>query len=223
MDSAVTMRSVLPRPEVLLFDWDGTLVDSHPVLAKSMNVTLAEFGMAPWSYEDWKAWLGGSARDAFPEVFGDRWEEAKRIYYAAYAEAHLEQLALLPDADSLIAALAGEDVQLGVVTNKSPPFLKKEIARLGWQAHFVSCVGAGDASRDKPSPDPALLALEHLSHNGGKSVWFVGDNQVDVECGLAAGCTTVLVGDSASDREPDHRVCDLTDLKRLILSALNPT
>ncbi len=213
----------LPKPEVLLFDWDGTLIDSHPVLARAMNVTLAEFGKDPWTYEDWKAWLGGSARDAFPDVFGDDWEEAKRIYYAAYADAHLEQLALLPYADKLIANLSEQAVHLGVVTNKSPPFLHKEITRLGWGDHFAACVGAGDAARDKPAPDPALHALELLSHAGGKSVWFVGDNQVDVDCGRAAGCTTILVGDAQSSTPPDHRVTTLQDLQKLISTAANPT
>lgn len=217
------MTGVLPKPEVLLFDWDGTLVDSHPVLAKAMNVTLAAFGMDSWTYEAWKAWLGASARDAFPEVFGEDWEEAKRIYYGAYAEAHLDELALLPYADSLIAALSQETLQLGVVTNKSPPFLYKEMTKLGWDDHFVSRVGAGDAARDKPAPDPALHALDLISHGGGKSVWFIGDNQVDVECGAAAGCTTILIGGSPSSPEPDHRVADLQNLQSLILGALNPT
>jgi len=220
--SADKLAPQLPKPEVLLFDWDGTLVDSHPVLAKAMNITLAAFDKEPWTFKQWQDWLGASARDAFPQVFGDDWEEARKKYYGAYADAHMDALALIPYADTLIAALKPAPLKLGVVTNKSGPFLLKEIDKLGWGDHFSALVGAGDAARDKPAPDPALKAIDHLRHGGGGTVWFIGDNAVDVACGRAAGCTTILVGDSPSEPEPDHRVTSLDSLQTLIFSALNP-
>lgn len=213
---AERQRSMLPKPNAFLFDWDGTLVDSHPILAAAMNHTLAHYGRAPWSYEEWLAWLGLSARDAFPREFGEHWEEARQIYLDAYESLHLDRIQALAGATEVLTLLRGADIPIGIVSNKTGHYLRSEVVHLGWQDYFRACIGSGDSAHDKPAVDPAYDALEKMEVMTGSNVWFIGDNDVDVACGRKAGCTTVLVGDAYPRSSPDHRVIDLDALRQLI-------
>src|SRR3546814_15590471 len=79
------------------------------------------------------------------------------------------------------------------ICNKSGSYLRREAAHLGWDRYFHRIVGATDAPRDKPAPDPVYMALEGTGIAAGPDVWFVGDSAVDLACAHAAGCTAVLV------------------------------
>lgn len=195
-------------------------MDTHPALAAAMNVTLQTFGQEPWTFEQWSDWLGKSANDAFPDLFGDDWEKAKQVYFDSYAETHLETLLLKEGAEELITSLSVSTLFLGVVSNKSSGYLRAEVSHLNWNGHFGHLVGAGDSARDKPAPDPVHDALKAGGHEAGLHVWFVGDNDVDVACGRAAGCTTILIGDGYPEAQPDRRLTDLLAAKALIHQAL---
>ncbi len=218
--SAEKEGTALAKPEAILFDWDGTLVDSHPVLAAAMNHTLEFYGREPWTYEQWQAWLGLSARDAFPKEFGEDWQQARTIYLDAYGKLHLEKIQLLEGATELITMLANESVPLAVVSNKTGHYLRAEAAHFGWQDTFSALVGSGDSQRDKPATDPVYDAMRPMDLQPGKTTWFIGDNDVDVACGRAAECTTILVGEGYPDSDPDHRVRGLVALRNLILEKL---
>ena len=213
-------RANLPKPTALLFDWDGTLVDSHPVLAAAMNETLKAFNREPWSYEQWQAWLGLSARDAFPKVFGGAWDDARRIYLEAYGELHLERIQLIKGAAELVEALIEISIPMSVVSNKTGEYLRKEALHFGWSESFSVFIGSGESSRDKPAPDPVYDALTSLVIEPSSRTWFIGDNNVDVACGRAAGCTTILVGEAYPDSNPDCRVEGLPELQNVVFGVL---
>jgi phosphoglycolate phosphatase len=212
---------ILPKPDALLFDWDGTLVDSHPVLAAAMNHTLEAYDREPWSYEQWEAWLGLSARDAFPKEFGKDWEEARQIYLEAYGRLHLEQIKEIHGATELLAAISRTITPAAIVSNKTGHYLRKEVAHFGWQDAFVALVGSGDSAHDKPAVDPVYDALKPIGLRPGPRTWFIGDNDIDVACGKSTQCTTILVGDAYPDSQPDQRVADLAGLQALIFRSLN--
>ena len=190
----------LPRPRALLFDWDNTLVDTWPCIARATNITLETMGLPTWSPEEIRIRVAGSLRDTFPAIYGDRWEKAREIYYRAFEAVHLEMLTPLPGAEALLKSAAPELI-LGVVSNKTGKYLRKESNHLGWDEYFNRLIGAQDADRDKPAPEPIHLALEGSGVTAGPDVWFVGDAPIDVECGRAAGCTTILVH-GGDDRTP---------------------
>lgn len=191
----------MPRPRALLFDWDNTLVDTWPCIGRATNITLEAMGHAPWSEAEIRDRVAGSLRDAFPKIYGDRWEEARDIYYKAFGDVHLDMLKPLDGAETLLTTLLDAGLYLGVVSNKTGRYLRAESAHLGWDRFFGRIVGAQDASRDKPDPAPALLALSTGNIPAGPDVWFIGDATIDVACGRAAGCTTIMVGP-----EPDAGV-----------------
>ena len=185
--------SLKDRPNAILFDWDNTLIDSWPAIHDAQNHTLAHFGLPQWTFEETKTRVRKSMRDSYPQLFGDRWREAGEVFYARFEAHHLETLTPLPGAGDLIAGLAGAGYYLGVVSNKKGDYLRKEAEALGWHGYFGRMVGAFDAEKDKPAPEPVELALEGSGIETGPDVWFVGDADVDLECARNAGCVPVLV------------------------------
>lgn len=190
-------------PKAVLFDWDGTLVDSWPVIHESMNRTLVAMGETPWTFEETLLRVRKSLREAFPELFGDRWEKARDIFYDEYRSVHLERIAVIDDAEALIAAFHERKCHLGVVSNKSGRHLRTESTHLGWDRYFDGyLVGATDAANDKPAIDPVLMALAGTGIEPGPDVWFIGDTWVDMACGRRAGCRSILIGErNPSDAE----------------------
>lgn len=182
-----------PRPDAVLFDWDNTLIDSWGVIHDALNTTFEAMDHPLWTLEETRQRVNRSMRESFPEMFEDRWEEARDVFYSRYQKIHLTKLNALPGAEDLIAALLAADVYLGVVSNKAGGHLRTEAAHLGWDRKFSSLVGATDAARDKPAVEPVALALENSGIRPGPSVWFVGDTDVDMECAHRAGCVPILV------------------------------
>lgn len=209
------------RPKAVLFDWDNTLVDSWDTIHDSMNTTLAHMGHDLWTADQTHERVRKSLREAFPELFGDRWEEARDVFYARFREIHLQTLRVKDGAEAALSAFAGEGIYLGVVSNKSGDHLRAESAHLDWNRFFGRVIGATDAERDKPAVDPVLMALEPAGIAPGPDVWFVGDTNIDMECARNAGCVGVLVGKDADsvdfgDHNPDIRLADCIRLAGLV-------
>lgn len=183
----------LRRPRAVVFDWDNTLVDSWLCIQESYNRTFRHFRMAEWSMDDVQANVGGSLRDTFPVLFGQRWEQAREVFYRSFEDIHLSHLRPLPGAAEMLAELAGAGIYLAVVSNKVGAYLRTEAEVLGWSGHFGRLVGATDAEADKPHPAPVRLALAPAGLPPGAEVWFVGDSAVDLQCAVNSGCAPVLL------------------------------
>jgi phosphoglycolate phosphatase len=192
----------LPLPHAIIFDWDNTLVDTWPVIHQAMVATFSDMGHAPWTLDETKERVRRSMRDAFPELFGDRWEEAGKLYQQHYLSSHLSAIQPLEGAEEVLKTIKLMGLHCVLVSNKKGPTLRKEVANLGWSGYFDNVIGADDAKRDKPHTDPVILAFEKTHIEPSANVWFVGDSDVDLECALNTGCTAILYGPlTASQRE----------------------
>lgn len=185
---------VLQRPRAIIFDWDNTLVDSWGTIHDALNFLMAAMDKPLWTIDETRERVRLSLRDAFPGIFGDRWEEARRIYMERFQAIHLARLTPLPGREAMLRVLAADGHYMGIVSNKTGPVLRNEAEHLGWTPLFGAIVGAGDAHTDKPHCAPVELALQPGGIAPGPDVWFVGDTAVDMECALAAGCVPVLLG-----------------------------
>lgn len=186
---------------VLLFDWDNTLVESWDAIHHALVVTFEAMGHEPWSLDETKARVRRSLRDAFPALFGARWEEARKLYLDTFTATHLERIAPAEGAAALLADLVEAGHFLAVVSNKTGPVLRREAAHLGWSGFFVHLIGAGDAAADKPDAAPIRMALQG-SGVEPDAAWYIGDTALDMECAANAGCLGVLVG-AANPADPD--------------------
>ncbi len=185
----------LPKPRAILFDWDNTLVDTWPLIHSAMNMTLRHFGKEEWSMEKILSEVKLSMRDSFPALFGDRWKEAGDIYTKSYRAINLKELRALDGAEAMLKIIPRERVFTGVVSNKQAVTLRQEVPQLGWEKYFNVWIGAGDAAKDKPFAEPALLALKDSGVKPGPDVWFVGDTAADLGCAQNAGLSAILYGD----------------------------
>jgi phosphoglycolate phosphatase len=163
--------------------------------------------MPHWTSEDTKQRVRVSLATGFQSMFGAEWRRARDIFQAAMRDGHLDHLQPMPGAVAALAA--GQGWPQGVVSNKDGPFLRAEVAHLGWGGHFGAVVGAGDAEADKPDAAPIRLALARLGMSASPEVWYMGDNGLDMQAARAAGVTAVLVGDAAHDGGVDQAASDL--------------
>lgn len=212
-----------PFPRAVLFDWDNTLTDTTPVLFKAFCVMRKHYNLPEYSMEEYRAKTGLSLRETFPDLFGDKWEEARKVYLDAYCENHLKMLKPFDKARELVAFVHEKTGLAGVVSNKTGNILREEIDCLGWRNYFHAVVGAGDAPKDKPAADPVFKALEKTGivyENGRLSepVWFVGDGDADIQCAVASGCLPVRMGVSTPDENGVPGVKNCGELMSVLYS-----
>lgn len=181
------------RPKAILFDWDNTLVNTWPAIHDANNHTLVAMGHEPWSFEETLQRVRKSMRDSFPDLFGERWEEAARIFYARFEKSHITQLEPHEGAEKMLKSLHEKGYYLAVVSNKTGKYLREEADHLDWTKYFQSILGAGDAKHDKPNPAPVELSLKNSGISMGSDVWFVGDTDVDLECAHNSKCPGILL------------------------------
>ncbi|AEP09601.1 HAD family hydrolase [Micavibrio aeruginosavorus] len=210
------------RPAGVFFDWDGTLVDTIPLLREMYARLQNHFGQPPFSDDQFFDNLKYSARELFPRLYGSRSDEAFKIWYENVEKLHLAHIAPMNGAGEVLAHLAAAGVPMGVVSNKRHAVLMKEIEHLGWSKYFASVVGAGEAGRDKPAPDPLILALNQAGLKAGPNIWYIGDTESDLLCSRDAGCASVFLrfdgrhDSAAQNNPPTHIVGDNQGLLSLL-------
>lgn len=196
------MTVELQKPDAIFFDWDGTLVDSFHALRTYYNHVLSVFEKPEITDEQAKSNIRRSAREVFPETFGAQSEEALKVFYSYVADHHIDHLKPFTDSQNFIDGLSGFGIPLGIVSNKKHSFLIKEIAHLGWDKYLVSNIGAGVAAKDKPEPDPLVMAIEKIGLSPAKNViWYVGDTETDIQAAIASGCQPIFIEHGLGVRE----------------------
>lgn len=199
-------------PHAILFDWDKTLVDNWGAIGNAMNEVLKAFHRPTWSQAEIDVKCRRALRETFPEWFGADWERARDIFYDSFGAHHLQTLKPMQGAAELLRVLHKvDDLYLGVVSNKKGSYLRAEAQALGWSSFFGKIVGAGDAPHDKPAPDPLDLIKPALPEN--PTLWYVGDNELDLHFARAIGAQPLLIGHDLPepDGQGDYwgvRTCD---------------
>ena len=178
-------------PRAVLFDLDGTLIDSVPLIVASMQHAFAGRERAP-SVKEWVALIGTPL-----EAMIRRWGEDEadvtllRERYKEHQWSHHDSMVrAFPGVPEVLEALTGRGVRMAVVTSKLEPSARRSLDFLGLARHFEAVVGLESTVRHKPDPEPVRVALTALSAEAGDSA-FIGDSPHDVVAGNAAGVATV--------------------------------
>lgn len=210
-------------PKAVLFDWDGTLVDTIPGLRKAHNHVRTALGFEDWTEAQFWENLKRSSRELYPAVYGDRADEALSILHDFMDNNHLSYLSELQHARAVLDVLRGHEIPCGVVSNKRHALLLREIEHLGWKDFFFDAMGAGVAAKDKPAADPLFLMLDRTSRGLlPQEVWMIGDTETDLAAGTAAGCPTLLIthgqerGDLITRYKPLYVLRDCGELLTLL-------
>lgn len=200
----------------VLFDLDGTLVDSLPGLTAATNRLLGELDRPALATEQVRSLLGHGARALLAGAARLTGGPFSSDPYPRYVELCLDPLETLPfpGIEALLDRLAGRP--LGVVTNKPEGPARALLDRLGWTDRFAVVVGADSLSTRKP--DPAGL-LHALSITGGtpEDAVYVGDSDVDVEVARRAGMPSIGVTWGYGDPRGADTVLDDVDRLAAVL------
>ena len=187
----------------VVFDLDGTLVDSAPDLAAALNHALTDLGRSSLPLDRVVKMIGNGARvllrrgrAATGEVDDALVDHAYSVFMQYYSENICNLTVPYPRVDAALDALTDLAVALAVCTNKPEAPARTLIDAIGWQSRFAAIVG-GDTVKLKPDAAPLLLAIEQA---GGGPAAFVGDSIVDVETARAANLPCVVVDFGFADR-----------------------
>ena len=210
------------RPFAILFDLDGTLIDSIGLLLDCVRHTFEGRTPAP-TEEEWIAGIGTPLRKQLAAyVNSDDEAEELTSRYRTYQRIHHDRLtSAYPGAVETLAELHRRGHPMGVVTSKSNEMMDMGLVHVGLDRFMRTKIGMDSCKIHKPDPFPVTLALSELDYSPSEAV-FVGDSPHDIRSGNAAGVVSIaaLWGPFTRDQlelvKPSHYLESITDLPKLI-------
>ncbi len=173
----------------LIFDVDGTLIDSKIDIADAQLWVLRQLGVDRWTREDIYPRIGRPLTETFKELLPaemhDRITEAKRMYIAHYRPRALDTTTLFPGVEETLAQLHARKVPMAVATTKSSVTANRVLQHFGIRQYFVQVQGTDDTP---PKPDPYVVhrILKEQRWSAAETA-LVGDSEVDILCARNAG------------------------------------
>lgn len=224
--SAIDRLFAPQYPQLVMFDLDGTLLDSVPDLAAAVNRMLVQLGRAPASLAQVRTWVGNGAmilvRRAlagsmdYAAVSPEQAQPALELFLQAYADEGSHSC-LYPNVQQTLQQLQRKGVAMAVITNKPSQFLPELFERFGLSDYFNWVVGGDSLPQQKPDPAGLLWVMDKAGVEPGQSL-FVGDSKNDIQAARAAGVACVAMsygynhGQPVAEHDPDLVIDDLQQL-----------
>jgi len=213
------------QADLLVFDLDGTLIDSALDLALSVNAVRERLGMAALPHETVYSYVGNGApmlirRALGPEASQQTADESLRFFYAHYREHMLDNTALYPGVGEALEAFREAGKTMAVLTNKPVRFSEGIIDGLGLSGHFERVYGGNSFETKKPDPFGLNLLIDEL--NGAvERTLMIGDSSVDIETARNAGTASVgvtygLRPETFEQHPPDILVDSMLELVEML-------
>jgi len=219
--AAESAASNANRPiEVVLFDLDGTLIDTIELILSSMRHATAEVLGEALPDDVLLHNVGVPLRVQMGEFAPGREDELLCVYRAHNAIVHDQLVCEYPGTEEALQAVVARGYRLGIVTSKSVEVAQRGIDRFGLGEFFETLVGYEDTEIHKPEPAPLLLAAERMGVDIGRCC-YVGDSPHDMNAGKAAGAVTVAAlwgpfRERVSETGPDFVIEHLSDLSAVL-------
>ncbi len=188
--------------QLLIFDFDGTLIDSVPDLADATNAMLTTLGKDTYPIETIRNWIGNGSRllveralvgkveVADGELTVEEADHAEQIFFEAYKNLSGSKTVAYPDVDDGLKQLHAAGYTLALVTNKPIQFVPKILQSFGWQDLFSEVMGGDSLPVKKPDPTPLLHVCETLNISVEQAV-MIGDSRNDMLAGQNANMDTL--------------------------------
>ncbi|WP_220464365.1 phosphoglycolate phosphatase [Psychrobacter sp. GP33] len=187
--------------QLLIFDFDGTLIDSVPDLADATNIMLSQLDMPTYPLQTIEKWVGNGARKLVERALSGSVEindnlvladveAAEQLFFDAYGAHDTSKTVAYPDVDSGLKQLKEAGFTLALVTNKPIRFVPHILSGMGWTALFEMVLGGDSLSQKKPDAAPLLHVCATLNFVPSEAL-MIGDSINDILAGKNAGIDTI--------------------------------
>ena len=215
-------------PELILIDLDGTLVDSVPDLAMSVDKTMDDIGRPRHSEAKVRNWVGNGVErlvkrslteDLWAEPDADLYEKTYPLFYRHYTDSNGKYSRLFPGVKDGLEYLKAQGFKLGCVTNKAESFTLPLLDTLGVLNYFGVVVSGDTLPHKKPRPEPLWHAADHFKVKP-ENAMMLGDSMHDVEAARNAGFQIICVtygynhGHDIREAKPDAVIDSFTELNQ---------
>lgn len=212
---------------MILFDLDGTLIDSKKDIADAVNSTLSAMGQKEIPVEHLYSFVGNGVRPLIEKSMiesgnAERLPEAIKHFQDTYIMTLLDNTVMFDGVLDVLEHFASKGKKMAVASNKPYRYVEKIVAGLEMSRFFVSVKGGDSYKTSKPEPEMILSILEEASATRGEAV-IIGDSRVDIKAGINSGIRTVGVTYGFREREeiiearPDAIIETPIELKKIIV------
>ncbi|MGG0719959.1 pyrophosphatase PpaX [Robertmurraya massiliosenegalensis] len=205
----------------LLFDLDGTLIDTNELIIQSFLHTLEQYYPGAYKREDVLPFMGPTLTETFAAMNEEKVEEMTNVYRTFNLANHDSLVTEFEGVKETVAKLKEEGFKLGIVTTKRLAVVEKGLALTKLDPYFEVIVAIDHVSKAKPDPEPVLKALEQLDSTPEEAI-MVGDNFHDIVGGKNAGTKTAGVAwslkgkDFLEQYDPDYMLENMHDLLEIV-------
>lgn len=212
-----------PRFQAVLFDVDGTLVDSREFVLGAMEHALRTHHLPVPPRSTLAATIGPPLDECYRQIVPQANIPALRDTHRAWQRERIHLVVPFPNARRTLETLRTAGVRLAAVTSRSRVSSLGSLDGAGLAALLEVVISAEDAPRPKPAPDPVWLALERLNVAASSAV-MIGDTVADIEAGRAAGTRTIaalygFAGPALQTAPADYFIRDVAEVVPVVLSA----
>jgi len=182
--------------KLVIWDFDGTLADTRPIIEAGMAHALRELGLPLSVRDEWLKYVGLPVEDGISRTFGPLGrtvEEVLPTYRTFNYTANESLIKEFEGTSELLAELGRRGVRQAIASSKRTVPLTRQVEALGWTSRFELMVTPDDVARAKPDPESVLQILDRLGVDAGDAV-MVGDTPFDLDMARLAGVRSVAVG-----------------------------
>lgn len=219
----------MKQPELIIFDFDGTLADTTDSILSTYRLTIGELNMEKRSDNECRATIGIPLKEAFHQLYPEYTESMLERCMTTYRRIYSENKSLLtpslyPGVRETLVELAARGCMMSIASSRSYRSLADFCDYHHLNEFFSLILGADSVRKAKPDPEPVLHTMEVLK-KCAECTLVVGDMPVDIAMGRGAKCTTVGVtyGNSShgelSKAGADHIIDNFTDLLNIVIHA----
>ncbi len=198
---------ILDKIENVIFDLDGTLIDSSEGVIIATNYALESVGAKPRSDDEIKSFIGYPLDVMFPEFCDAPIEELKRAFQKRGLGLIVDKARALPGVDELLAYLYSQNICMAMATTKFRHHTVGTVEKLGWTKFFTALASGDEVAEVKPAPDIIHLAIKKISADPDRTI-MVGDTINDIIAAQTAGIKVIAIkspfgNDDLSAHKPD--------------------